>query len=167
MSGQDDKNGWGLASLKVYFEQRFSDLKAYFEQRFTDNDRRVEAAFLAAEKAIQKAEIATEKRLEGMNELREQITSERNLFVTREMHDQALAQILERSDGRMAELIAKHEESTRRLTVLESTELGSTKTTFDRRAQGAMTFGWIYALGTIITAVVAIVAVIISLSAHP
>lgn len=74
------------------------DLAIYIDSRVSDLKELVQACFDALALALNVAKGEIDRRLEGMNELREQITSERGTYVTREVLDQKLSAI----EGRVA-----------------------------------------------------------------
>ncbi len=59
----------------------------YLEERITGLDRRLMDYIVESRRAIDKAESAMNERLQGMNEFRAQILTERVNFVTRESFD--------------------------------------------------------------------------------
>jgi hypothetical protein len=72
----------------------------YVDRRIDDLKELVLARFDALALALEVARTEINRRLEGMNELRDQIQSERGRYVTRELLDQRLA-ALERRVGRV------------------------------------------------------------------
>lgn len=88
----------------------FQTFKAYVDQRFGDQDKAVNAALQAAEKAVGKAEVAAEKRFDAVNEFRQVLTDQQQLFVQRPEYQTAhdaltekvndLGARMDRADGR-------------------------------------------------------------------
>jgi len=62
-------------------------LREYVEMRINAESRRLEQRIDASHEAVAKAEDAMTLRLEGMNEFRSQIQSERATYATREQRD--------------------------------------------------------------------------------
>lgn len=75
-------------------------LREYVDRRIDDLKELIEARFSSDALALQVARTEINRRLEGMNELRDQIQSERGYYVTREILDQRIAAI-ERRLGRV------------------------------------------------------------------
>ena len=67
-------------------------LRQYIEQRFNDLDRRLDAELKARDQALDLARADINRRLAEMNELRQQINSERGHFITRELYDRMEAE---------------------------------------------------------------------------
>jgi hypothetical protein len=57
-------NGWTVATLKTYMDQRFGDSDKAVAAALQAADKAVQAALLAQKEAVLKAEIATDKRFE-------------------------------------------------------------------------------------------------------
>lgn len=70
-------------ALDKALELAYESYKSEFAQRW-ENHRR---EHILIHEAVQKAETSVDKRLEGMNELREQITSERAIYLTRAVYE--------------------------------------------------------------------------------
>lgn len=66
-------------------------LREYVDRRIDDLKELIEARFSSDALALQVARTEINRRLEGMNELRDQIQSERGNYVDRELLDQKLA----------------------------------------------------------------------------
>lgn len=90
-----DCDEWTLETLKLYLESKISTVVEGIELR---------------DKAIQTAREGVEYRLEGMNELREQITEERGNQVARDLYEgnkEAVANQLQMMNARLATLEGK------------------------------------------------------------
>ena len=77
-------------------------LREYVEMRINAESRRLEQRIDASHEAVAKAEDAMTLRLEGMNEFRSQIQSERATYATREQRDDDQKRV-----GRLEATIAK------------------------------------------------------------
>ena len=77
-------------------------LREYVEMRINAESRRLEQRIDASHEAVAKAEDAMTLRLEGMNEFRSQIQSERATYATREQRDDDQKRV-----GRIEATIAK------------------------------------------------------------
>ena len=73
---------WSITALKDYVDKRFGAAELAVEKAVTATALAVDKAFEQNQRAIDKAEEAVEKRLEGMNEFRAQLASERGQYVT-------------------------------------------------------------------------------------
>lgn len=62
-------------------------LKEYFEKRLDEMDRRNELIRDMNQIAVDKAVITIDKRLTGMNEFRNALKDQQNLFVSKEMYE--------------------------------------------------------------------------------
>lgn len=111
-----DQNGWTFDTLKQYLESVALSgdeaLKAHISSQkesvaaalsalkeiMAEKDRAAEKSELRSREAIDKADSALTLRLESMNQFRNQITSERGSYMTRELHDAALRQVYALTD---------------------------------------------------------------------
>ena len=82
---------------------------------------------VASEKAIQKAEVANEKRFEQVGTFREQLGRQSEVFLPRELFNQAIGDSRQRADS-LAELIGNN---TNRITELEATRAAGKDTKAD------------------------------------
>ena len=60
------------------------DLQEHLEKILDERQGRITDRFLFLEKAIETAKAEMERRLTGLNELRNEVTADRGLFITRE-----------------------------------------------------------------------------------
>ena len=75
-------------------------LREYVDARFAALEKRIDREFELADRALTIAREEVNRRLDGMNELRDQIQSERGEYATREMLDEFRATL----EGRMARM---------------------------------------------------------------
>jgi hypothetical protein len=68
-------NGWTTITSHAFFVAVLEEMDRRYEQRFEAQEKAVSAALSSAQVAVAKAETAAEKRFEGLNELREVVTS--------------------------------------------------------------------------------------------
>lgn len=78
MSGETKKevSGWTLDTVRVYFERVLDEKQAALE-----------LAFKAQQEALGLASRTLELRLEKLNELRQEVTSDRGNYVTKDKHE--------------------------------------------------------------------------------
>jgi hypothetical protein len=76
--------------LQLYLESRMGDLKEYLESRMDEREKAYFAQLSAAKEQLNSTAEELQNRLTGMNEFRQQIESERALYVRREQFDELL-----------------------------------------------------------------------------
>jgi hypothetical protein len=87
--GNDCINQWTVQTLKEFVERLFSEHDKRYEQRFNAQQSANEHALESARLAIRKSEESTEKRLELLNELRKEVTQDREFLVQKTTYEPA------------------------------------------------------------------------------
>jgi chromosome segregation ATPase len=105
---QRDAASRQMEDLRAAIAERLTDMRANLDERSAAQQTAVSNALQAAEKAVDKAEAAADKRFESVNEFRQQLTDQTATFPTRD-----------EVDSKLAALIARLDESTRRIADLE------------------------------------------------
>lgn len=111
-----EREEWTLETLKLYLESSIKSVVEGIEQR---------------DKAIEIARQGVEYRLEGMNELRAQITSERGSYIGRDLYE-----------GNRDSIAKQFEAMNNRVSTLEGRKLGT-----------AGAIGWIIGVAGVVVAV--------------
>lgn len=102
---------WTIETLNLHLQRQIDDLHSMLDERYAMQSKAVDAALasqqaitqsalMAAEKAVSKAETAAEKRFEGLNEFRQTLSDQANLFITR---SEAMS-IIERNTADIGEI---------------------------------------------------------------
>lgn len=68
-------------------EQHRVHLREYLERLLEERDRHTDARFLAADRAVELARSELARRLTELNQLREEVLSDRSRFVTQSVYD--------------------------------------------------------------------------------
>ncbi len=87
--GNENLSQWTVQTLKEFVERLFIEHDKRYEQRFKAQQDANEHALTSARNAIAKAEENTNRRLEALNELREEVTSDREVFVQKDVYEPA------------------------------------------------------------------------------
>lgn len=99
-------DGAGLAQQVAVLRAELHGLRGLLTERATRNWENHKREHVLIQDAVTKAEKAVDKRLEAMNELREQITTERGMYLTRALYDASNDELRQRVFQNNDKLIA-------------------------------------------------------------
>lgn len=87
--GNDNLSQWTVQTLKEFVDRMFVEHDRRYEQRFQAQQEASQRALESAHAAISKSEEAVNNRLQTLNELRKEVTEDRELLVQKTTYEPA------------------------------------------------------------------------------
>jgi len=94
-----DRAEWTVSTLHEHLDQRLDTLERTIDRRFASLDDALDKAEKVRDAQIVAAAADVQRRLEGLNELRQEVTEDRGMLVSRAVFDAKVDAVNLRVDG--------------------------------------------------------------------